>query len=341
MVITDESPVPDKYFKIDQAKLKTAHKLVDDFESKIQDSAYNQNSVLKNVSMNEIFEDLRVMLNYPNSTVIGNTGHYCSVAVVLNWMLNNEPEKYAKAVLELAYFGVTRLGEKQHKLKVPGALRKKVDYSVIDTIDYKLIRKDIDATSISDFIFGVSIMYKIKQFQRVGLIQSKATCKKSTVGNFLFANTAPWELNNIIKKAGLKVEQQGFYLGDKEDLEQLLLIEQALRNGKMVTIFDNHWITYAHKRNGLYEFTGAHYSNLHSFKVDTINNIVDYSFWDYGVVKDNPYTSSTVKARLGRTVKKTIKLSKKFKQKQIPQKRSISTKEFLKALKGFWIISSD
>jgi transketolase C-terminal domain/subunit len=100
-----------------------AFDLIDEFEQKVNDSTYHKQSVLKNISMHDVFEDLRTMLDYPNSTIIGNSGHYCSVAVVLNWLLNNQPKKYTKAVLELTYYGETSFEE--GKIKVAGETSQK------------------------------------------------------------------------------------------------------------------------------------------------------------------------------------------------------------------------
>jgi len=334
--VVDDSSTDVVSFKIDNEKRQLAQTLVVEFEQKVKDGKLNSESVLQGVNMEDVFADLRTMLDYPNSTIIGNSGHYCSVAVVLNWLLNNQPEKYAKAVLELAFYGHTSFGE-GGKIKVPKVLRKKVDYSIIDTVNYKTIRKDIDATSISDFLLGVSLLHAEKGLQKVGLLHPKATYKKTCIGSFIFSNTAPWEMDDLFKKVGVSIEKKGFYLGDKETLDELLMIERAVKEGKMPVIFDNHWISYAQGKNFLYEFTGAHFINLHSFKIDKENNIISYSYWDYGRVKNNPYLTRTIKSKLANTISRTIKKSERFKKKKIVQKRSITIEEFLKAMKGYWI----
>ena len=193
-IVVDDTSTDVVSFKISVDKRKQAHDLVSEFEQKVKDSTFHSQSVLKGVSMEDIFEDLRTMLDYPNSTIIGNSGHYCSVAVVINWLLNNQPEKYAKAVLDLTYYGQTSIVENE-KIRVPRKLRKKIDYSIVDTVNYRPVRKDIVETSISDYVLGVSLMFEEKWMQRLGLLDGKALYKKTSPGSFVFAITGPWEMD--------------------------------------------------------------------------------------------------------------------------------------------------
>jgi hypothetical protein len=334
-IVVDDSSRDVVSFKINNETRMKAFDLIDEFEQKVNDSTYHKQSVLKNISMHDVFEDLRTMLDYPNSTIIGNSGHYCSVAVVLNWLLNNQPKKYTKAVLELTYYGETSFEE--GKIKVPGKLRKKIDYSIVDTVDFKVIRKDLEATSISDFVLGVSLMYAEKGLQRIGMLNRHALFKKKRPGAFVFAITGPWELDDLFTRVDVRFEKKGFYLSDKENIETLKMIENAANNGKMPVIFDNHIISFGQRQNALYGYTGTHYINIHYMKVDWKNDIVDYCYWDYGRVKNNPFKTRTIKAKPANTISGTVRKQERFKKKNVVQKRTITTKEFLKAMKGYWI----
>jgi hypothetical protein len=334
-IVVDDSSRDVVSFKIDQDKRQSAFKLIDEFEQKVDDSTYHQQSVLKNVGMHDVFEDLRTMLDYPNSTILGNSGHYCSVATVINWLLNNQPDKYTKAVLDLTYYGKTNF--EGGIIKVPGKLCKKVDYNIIDTVDFKIIRKDIEATSISDFVLGVSLMYAEKGLQRIGMINRHALFNKKRPGAFVFAITGPWELDDLFERVDVKFEKQGFYLSDKENIETLKAIEKAVNNGKMPVIFDNHIISFGQRQNALYGYTGTHYITIHYMKVDWENDVVDYCYWDYGRVKNNPFKTRTIKAKPVNTISGTVRKVEHFKKKNVVQKRTITTKEFLKAMKGYWI----
>lgn len=334
-IVVDDSSRDVVSFKINQDKRQAAFKLIDEFEKKVKVKTYHEASVLKNVSMQVIFEDLRTMLDYPNSTIIGNTGHYCSVAVVLNWLLNNQPEKYTKAVLELTYHGETRF--KGGTIKVPKKLQKKINYSVVDTVDFKVMRKDLEATSISDFVLGVSLMYAEKGLQRIGIINKHALYKKKRPGAFVFAITGPWELDDLFARVDVGFEDRGFYLSDKEDVETLKRVENAVKNGKMPVIFDNHIISFGQRQNALYGYTGTHYITIHYMEIDWENDVVDYCYWDYGRVKNNPFETRTIKAKPANTISGTVRKVERFKKKNVVQKRTITTKEFLKAMKGYWI----
>jgi len=334
----DDSAKDVVVFQIDSTKLKLALQMVDSVEKQNDLSNLPLKPVLPNVDIKAICNDLRMMLTHPNSTIIGNSGHYCGIAVVLNWMLNNQPEKYAKAVLELACSGETIIGSTNSKMKIPKALIKRVDYTETGKSRTGFIYKDIDSTSISDFILGVSLVYSEKFIQKAGLIDRRATFRKKSWGSFLFGNTMPWEMDDYFRKIGVNLSNKGFYLTDKENIEELYKIEKATKEGKMPVIFDNHYISYSRTKNLLYRFVGAHFITIHSFNVNREKQVVNYTYWDYGKVKNNPFLTRTVRPLRTGNMKKDIRNNKMFKAKGLDiQKREISTTEFLKAMKGYWI----
>lgn len=319
-------------------RIMKANELLESYERMMELGEIKNETVFDQVKMTALIADTRRMLNNPNASYIGNNGHYCGPAVILNWVLNNRPEIYTKAVLELSCYGKTQISEDSPVLKTPKVLQKSVDFTITDTINNKIIRADIDSTSLSDFILAVSLVCSEKFIQKIGMISAKATHTKPSVGCFILTNTFPWEMNDYFRKLGINIEQQAYYLGDKEKIDDLLRIENAVKKGKMPIIFDNHLISYADTKNFLYKITGAHFITIHSFKVNRKENTVDFTFWDYGMIKPNPYLSLNLRPMPTGNLKKDLKRIQKFRRKGLDKrKKEISIDEFLKGMKGYWI----
>jgi len=327
-----------KAFLIDSIKIKRSFKIINDFESGIVNGSYANASVLEGVSMLEVIEDLRYMLNHPNSTKVGYLGHYCGPSAILNWYLNCCPDKYTKAVLDLAYKGKTKINPSSSILKVTKRVTKKVDYKCLKKYRNLNIRADIDSASISDFLLCSALENSEKSIQRVGLIWRGALINKSSLGSFIYSNTMPWEINDYFKKLGVQIESQSYYWGKKNTIEELKIIEVAVNKGKMPLIFDNHLISYAQTKNFIYKTIGAHFVTIHSLEVDEENDSVEYTYWDYGSVKGNPFKNEKGRSHSTGRLAKDMRILKRMQKKGIQRKvRKITIKEFISSMKGYWI----
>ena len=255
-------------FKISETKLHKALAQINKTKSEIENGTRSNHTLFLNVSMLEICEDLSNALKNPNACCIGKNGHYCGPAVILNWYINNHPDKYVNTVISLADKGYASEPEFKRKLKTPRYLKKRVNFEIIDTIDNRVIREDIDSTSLSDFILGSALVYAEKGIQRVGLISKKAIYRKSSIASFVYTNTMPWEVDDYFRRLGININQQAYYWGKKNRIETLKMIDNSVLNGKMPIIFDNHYISFVQTKNFLYRTTGAHFITLHRFHLN-------------------------------------------------------------------------
>lgn len=328
-----DSPV---IFKQNKEKLGVAKKILFDFKK----NNSNLESVLPNVSMDEIIEDLDFMLNHPNSTRLNGIGNYCAVVVVLNWLLNNRPDIYTKAVLDLSKYGKASFANSQREIVIPKTLYKHVNYRYNDSITP--YRTDLDSTSISDFIFGVSLLHSQKKIQKFGLIWKTATFNKESRGNFIYANTPPWEIDNYFKILGIDSVDKHFYLGCKKELKTLEKIEKSVESGLLPIIFENHLITATKSKNLLYHIVGAHFITIHEFEINEELGVISMSYWDYGMVsnkreihpKDHPYSA--------KNFKQLIKKSNRYKEFEVHGKmKKITIDNFLEGFKGYWLVNSN
>ncbi len=325
-------------FKVDKFRLNKALLLINDFENKINNGTLSNKSVLSGVEMTEIIEDLRFLLSHPNSSKIGNNGHYCGTAAILNWFINNRPEQYSNTILNLAYYGKARVTNDSPLIKVPKQLKSKIDYSIIEKNENFVIRNDIDSTSISDFMLCVSLVNSEKFIQKIGLIHPQATYNKKSIGSFIYTITMPWEMDDYFKKIGIQIEDKAYYRNKKNKQEELFKIQKAVQEGKMPIIFDNHYISYTSTRNFLYKTLGAHFITIHSFEIDKNSNTVNFTYWDYGSVKSNPFLNLKKNPVSTGNISKDMKALKKYRKKGLHKReKRITIDEFITAMKGYWI----
>ncbi|MCG8700809.1 MAG: hypothetical protein MI922_22335, partial [Bacteroidales bacterium] len=323
-------------FQTDKVKFNKAHNLVYLYKQKLNSGELPDSTIFPQISTVDFLAEVTRMLDTPNATYLGNNGNYCGPAVIINWLLNNNPENYVKITMELACFGKSLVNGK-YELKAPRKICQKIDLSRLFTNAGVTLRNNIDSTSVPDFLLGVSMVNSEKVIQKLGLLFPKAAHKKKSIGSFIFTNTMPWEMDDYFQMVGGCIEEQGYYWGDKESIEQLQIIEQAVENGKLPVVFDNHLISFARGKNFLYKITGAHFITIHSFKVDTANGWVNFTYWDYGSVKHNPYLSIDTTPNLSVSLKKYMRKARKGKL-PTPKRKYITIHEFLHAMKGYWII---
>jgi hypothetical protein len=321
-------------FKQNELYKKSAFDIISHY--KLHDSLLIKESLLKGVSLFEIIEDVKYMINNPNSTNLNEIGYYCGIVVVLNWLLNNRPDIYAKSVLELTTIGSTKLTPETKRICLPSSLINKVNLSFDE--DNFPSRKSIGDISISDFILGVSIVYNEKYFQRIGLLWKNSSFEKNNYGNFIFSNTMPWEIDNYFKKFGITDFKKSYYPNKKKKLKIIERLEEETNNGRLPIVFENHLITSNYRKNYFYKIFGAHYITIHSIKLNKECQTISISYWDYGSVKNhrkhnekiNPFTAKSLESAMKRAKKGT-------KIQQNGKNIEISIDQFIKGLKGYWI----
>jgi hypothetical protein len=271
------------FFNQDSIRKVKANKIIENQRDLI---VQDDTLTLIGLSKIEILNDLNYMVNNPNSTRLNDSGYYCGIVVVLNWMLNNVPDEYAKAVIDLTFYGETRFPGGSKVVRLPQTLAKNVDFTMIPGND-SVKRTDIGNISVSDFVLGVSLVYSEKVIQRFGLLWKKSTHRKSTVGNFLFANTMPWEVNDYFKIVGIRNITKGYYQFFKDQEKILAQITSAVDSGKMPILMENHLLTADRHKNLFYKIFGAHFISIHDFEVNYECNTISISYWDYGSVKNH------------------------------------------------------
>ena len=321
-------------FQQDSTYRSKAYQLLEQWRA----SHHGSDSLTKiGVSKQAIFDDLSYMLDHPNTTLLNDSGYYCGIVVVLNWMLNKRPDLYAKGVLELTFMGETRFVNGSKKIKLPRVLQSKVDYS-ITTIDGKQQGTDLGNVSLSDFVLGVSLVYAEKWLQKLGLIWSNATHCKTNTGNFLFANTMPWEMNDYFRAIGIREMQKSYYSPFDSKEKTLKRISWAVENGEMPILMENHILTADRTKNIFYKLFGAHFICLHSFQVNPDCNTISMSYWDYGSVKNHREQSEKGSAHSAHSLNQAFRRSKRLnKIKKHGKYLELSTEQFFKGLKGYWI----
>lgn len=308
-----------------------------DIVERYSDSLGKQPSVLKNITINDFANDIRYLIENPNRTLLNHIGNYCGSIVIINWLLNNRPDRYAQLVFELALHGYVKSSTNK-KIKVPEKLQN-LNFQKLDTLTQQ--RNLIDSVKISDFLLGVSMLYSKKKIQRMGIIWNKALYDKESKGNFIFGNSAPWEMNNYIKLAGLQVSKQRYYLRCRKNIKTVNFLKNQLANNALPIVFENHFLTASKPKNWLYRFTGAHFITIHGLEYYEEQARVDLSYWDYGKVsnvreihpKHSPYSV--------KNFKKLIKKAEKYSYYEERGKmKNMSLNTFYKGIKGYWIIEN-
>jgi hypothetical protein len=148
----------------------------------------------------------------------------------------------------------------------------------------------------------------------------------------------PWEVNDYFRKIGVEIDKQGYYLGDRENISDLIKIENAVTEGKMPVIFENHLLTATREKNILYRLAGVHFITIHDFKVDEKNDLVNYSYWDYGSVQNKRYVFDDSYPGDATNLRQAMKMARKAeKRKKVKVHEQVTIHEFLKAMKGYWI----
>lgn len=298
--------------------------------SSYTDSIGKQPSVIPGLYLHDFASDIRYLINHPNRTLLNYNGNYCAAIAVINWLLNNRPEVYTQLVFELAIHGFVQT-KQNRKIKVPKQL-KNLDFSRIDSLP--LQRNLIDSTRISDFLLGVSMIYTKKKLQRIGLIWKDALYNKNSTGNFIFGNSAPWEMDNYIKMAGFTVCKKRYYLGCKNNKSTLEYLDKQINQHEMPIVLENHLLTATETRNILYRISGAHFITIHGMHIYENSGTIELSYWDYGKVsnKREQTTKSTSYAH-----KKALKQA----TTKHGNAKNMSFNTFYKGIKGYWIIENN
>ncbi len=252
-------------------------------------------------------------------------------------MLNKRPDLYAKGVIDLTFYGETTFARGNKLIRLPNVLRKKIDYSIIPR-EGKIVRTDLGTISLSDFVLGVSLVYSEKVLQKVGLLWNNSTHSKANVGNFLFASTMPWELDDYFKAIGIKDIFKRYYSPFMHEDKVLEKIVQAVENGEMPILMENHLLTADRHKNLFYKIFGAHFISVHRIQINDDCNTVSLSYWDYGSVKnhrDQSEKGSPLAAKtLHAAIRRNNRLNKVIKDDKYLE---LSKELFFKGLKGYWI----
>lgn len=325
---------PPVIFNQDSLKAKIAKETI----QKYKDALDPLDSIsLIGISKLEILEDLSFMLDNPNSTNLNDSGYYCGIVVVLNWMLNNTPQKYVKAVIDLTFYGETIFENGSKKVRLPKILRERVNYSWIFCENVKK-RADLGNISISDFVLGVSIVNSEKAIQKIGLLWKNSTHNKANIGNFLFANTMPWEMNDYFKIIGVTEIKSSYYSPFEQKKRILDKIFEAVNSGHMPIIMENHLLTADRHKNLFYRLFGAHFISIHDFQINYDCNTISMSYWDYGSVKNYREQSKKGSPLAARSLNAAIRRNSRLnKIKQDDKYLEIPIDLFFKGLKGYWI----
>lgn len=323
-----------KVFTPEPSFLKKAKQLVTHYKSLSE----NKDSVtLIGVSKRELLKDISIMLDNPNTTQLNDSGYYCGVVVVLNWMLNKRPDLYVQGVVELAFNGEVNFENGAKTVKLPRALLTKVNYSLVGLGAEKL-RYDLGVVSLSDFILGVSLVHSEKVIQRIGLLWNNSTHRKANIGNFLFANTMPWELDDYFKTIGVKDVLKNYYLPFENKKLTLDRIENAVENGEIPILMENHILTSDRHKNLFYKIFGAHFITVHWIQLNKACKTISLSYWDYGSVKNYREQSKKGSPLAAKTLRGAIRRNSRLnKIKEGEQYLEITYEQFFKGLKGYWV----
>jgi hypothetical protein len=321
-------------YSIPEDKLAKAHSLL----KQTQDQEDSLESKIPSLSPSEIIRDLNYMLEHPNSGIMNYHGYYCGVLAIQNWLINTHPDVYTKTVLDLCFRGEAQIEKTGKTLKLPSHISK-VDLTVSKIQKGKPIYESIDSASVSDFVLAVALTHQEKFLQKAGLLWEDACYYKESMGNFIFTNTMPWEMNDYFKFFGYNVEEKGIYKGIPRKEDFLFRLEKACKEGKLPILFENHLLTSTRSRNKIYQLIGAHYITLHHFNYDPELQTVSYSYWDYGSVKDRREFNRNKTVAYAKNLKQAARWQKRISRKprvQITEK--ISVEHFFKALRGYWIV---
>ena len=261
--------------KASQSDFDEARAVIEARRKQIAAEEVADKTLFPSLSLSSLLDDLESFMQDPNQTAFNFNSWYCGPAAALNVAINYDPLSFVVGVLELGIEGETRAFNRWNKLRLPKDLP---------------LEGFLPGHSPADGILGTSLKHAEN-----GLLKRLAKDDSK-----LEQGTFPWETDDLLRKLGIKSQKKRWYrpFGPKA-LEN---IEEAVAEGKIPIVFENHLISSGRVREDIFEKLGLHYIPIHYFKLE--GDFITFRYWDYARVK---------------------------------YEKIIHRDDFLKGMKGYWI----
>lgn len=244
-------------------------------------------TLLDGVTLTDIYSELEKRMTDIHSSKVNEIGKrwYCGPSAVSNVVMNNNPEGYVTAVIDLATKGEGKFSPDSKKIKLPKHLK--------NATNEKLLAWAGVASTV-DLVFGGSIRHKsngpIKRiFKKAALKTYPEKDKGSLFGlnkSAVYEGTFPSQTAKMLKMCGLKIDEKKIKRG--RSIKDLKTIEAAVASGLTPIILDNYLIKYgkATKLSKISQKKGLHYMPIYEFKFFMDNGVekISIKYWDYGSI---------------------------------------------------------
>lgn len=271
---------------------------------------YDKDSGKADVKLETILTELESILKNPAKNCFNYQGYTCGPSAAIFVSLQNNPVAFVSLVIDLFVHGEASYRDSKRARNRIAIPKWVIDDALRGRIDGMISGEKI-TVRIVDYVLG----YALRGTQNKIFKNSKEpSADDYKVDNF-YQSTFPWEEKSLLRRMGVRTEEYDYWGGYQgRDGEKVLkLLEKAINECRYPIIFDNHIITSRrhvkfyedHDRtfvNVIAGNLGIHYVPLIYLKVEGDN--VRYKYWDYG----------------GLNAEETI-----------------SKREFLKGIKGYWI----
>lgn len=245
-------------------------------------------TLLDGVTLTSIYEQLETRMTDIHSSKVNNIGKawYCGPSAVSNVVMNNNPEGYVTAVIDLATKGEGKFSPDGKKIKLPKHL-KNATHTELSTW--------LDKEFTIDLIFGSSIRHKsngpLKRiFKKAALNIDPKKEKGSLLGldkSAVYEGTFPSQTAKMLKMCGLKIDEKKIKRG--RSIKDLKTIEAAVASGLTPIILDNYLIKKgtATELSKISQKRGLHYMPIYEFKFFMDNGVekINIKYWEYGSIE--------------------------------------------------------
>ena len=260
--------------KADASEFAQAKKVITDMREKISKKEIPDKTVVEGLDLSTALNQIENNLTDKDGTNYNECSDWgCGPTAAMDVKINYQPLSYTKMTIDLLLTGKTKNGSGA-EISLPEEVKKGCSgYGDLQV----------------DYIFGAAVRSTLN------------TIKKWDPDNKLIAGTFPGEMKKMLSLMGVNTQYSTYWGGQSKD--DIVKMQDAIKNNLLPIVFENHIITHQEKDDGIWGLLGIHYIVIHSLELTDKNKLtVKYS--DYG-------------------------------SEQLPMEMTID--DFLKGMKGYWI----
>lgn len=252
-------------------------------------------TLLDGITLTTILSELENRIANSHSSRVNSIGGtwFCGISAVSDLVINNNPEGYVQAVMDLVRTGKGKFFPDGKEIKLPKHLKNA-------TTKELLYWSNSEHTV--DLVFGGSIREKHN-----GLLGIKKMFRKNSMPRFnqgfeikyeqmfgmdkssFYEGTLPSQTEKMLRTCGLQIDKKK--IKRSSTIKDLKIIEAAVSSGLTPIVLDNDLIrkgTPAIKVKDFIRKKGKHYLPIYQFKffIDTDGvEKITIQFWEYGALK--------------------------------------------------------